>query len=70
MLPSSSVTTGVGVGDRQAVAVRLDEPGQATARGHSSSPITRSTDPTRWTGSTLAQRVDRGAQVGLAGLGG
>jgi homoserine dehydrogenase len=44
-----------GVGDRQVLAVRLDQAGPAGgAPAHSSSPITRSTEPTRCTGSRSA----------------
>ena len=57
------------VGDRQVLAVRLDQPGPAPGRRprQSSSPMTRTTEPTRCTASTSGKRLERGPEVGLAG---
>ena len=68
VLPSSSVTTGVASVTGRCSRYASMSPGQRrhAPRRHSSSPTTRSTEPTRCDRVDVAQRVDRRAQVGLA----
>ena len=65
VLPSSSVMTGVALGDRQPVAEGLDQ-ARATAPHQSSSPTRAPPSRPGARCSTFAQRVEGGEQVGFA----